>query len=208
MTITLIIVVITVLVSLAAFSDAGILNKLIFWPRVMQERPAEYYRFLTSGFIHGDWNHLIFNMLTLFFFGKSVEDILLYLSRAGASYYLFMYLSAIIIAGVPAYIKYRNNAYYRALGASGGVSAIVAFYIYYAPWASIYFYFIPIGIPAILYGLAYVIYSAVMARRGSGNIGHDAHLWGTVYGFIFAFVTDPSHGQVFFYQITHPTFKM
>jgi len=206
MNITLIIVVITVLVSLAAFSNSALLNKLILWPRVMNGRPAEYYRFLTSGFIHGDYMHLFFNMFTMFSFGRLVETVIAQLGvQASSAVYIFMYLSAIIIADLPAFIKHRNNSYYRALGASGGVSALVAFSIFYFPWENIYL-FGQLGIPSILYGVIYVIYSAAMSKRGNDNIGHDAHLWGTAYGFIFAAIVDPSHGMYFIQQLAHPRY--
>ncbi|WP_205685535.1 rhomboid family intramembrane serine protease [Flavipsychrobacter stenotrophus] len=204
---TLIIIVTTVLVSLAAFNDANLRSRLILYPRIMNG-PSEYYRLLTSGFIHADWNHLIFNMITMFFFGRIVEESILgdFYGRAGGLIYLILYMSGIVMSSVPSVIKHRNDSTYAALGASGGVSSILFFVIYFFPWSKISMYFIPIGIPAIIYGVLYTLYSLYMSKRGNDNIGHDAHLGGALYGFVFALIVDPTHGQMFLYQILHPVF--
>lgn len=204
---TLIIIVTTVLVSLAAFNDANLRSRLILYPRIMNG-PSEYYRLLTSGFIHADWNHLIFNMITMFFFGRIVEESILgdFYGRAGGLIYLILYVSGIVMSSVPSVIKHRNDSTYAALGASGGVSSILFFVIYFFPWSKISMYFIPIGIPAIIYGVLYTLYSLYMSKRGNDNIGHDAHLGGALYGFVFALIVDPTHGQMFLYQILHPVF--
>ncbi len=207
MVFTLIIIVTTVLVSLAAFNDANLRSRLILYPRIMNG-PSEYYRLLTSGFIHADWNHLIFNMITMFFFGRIVEESILgdFYGRAGGLIYLILYVSGIVMSSVPSVIKHRNDSTYAALGASGGVSSILFFVIYFFPWSKISMYFIPIGIPAIIYGVLYTLYSLYMSKRGNDNIGHDAHLGGALYGFVFALIVDPTHGQMFLYQILHPVF--
>jgi membrane associated rhomboid family serine protease len=198
---TIAIVLITVLISIPAMNDERLVNKLILWPKKMTS-PGEYYRLLTSGFIHADWGHLFFNMFTMFFIGTSVEYVF---SIIGTPWlYVLLYLSGIIAASIPSFIKHRNNAYYRALGASGGVSAVLFSYVYFAPWEKIYIYFIKV--PSIIFAVIYLGYSAYMSRKGTDNIGHDAHFYGAVYGLIFTFLVDPSHGQNFLYQITHPSF--
>ena len=204
MLITFLIIAVTALVSIYAFNNSSLIQKLILYPVVMK-RPAEYYRLITSGFIHADWNHLIVNMFTLFFFGRITEGILgeIY-GTAGALIYVIFYLTAIAAASAPSVAKHKNNGRYAALGASGGVSAILFFVIYYMPWAQIRVYFIPM--PAIVYAVLYTAYSYYMNKRGMDNIGHDAHLGGAFYGIIAAFLTDPTHGQVFFGQLMHPQF--
>jgi membrane associated rhomboid family serine protease len=202
MSYTIIIIVITALISIAGFNKEEIINKLILWPRKM-DNPAEYYRLLTSGFIHNDWNHLIFNMISFYCFGPSVELIINQLNVPGAMFVL-LYLSGIVIASLPSFLKNRNNSYYRSLGASGGVASIIFFTIYYSPWSRIGIIFIPIGIPSIVFGGLYLAYEAYMAKRGAGNVNHDAHFWGSVYGLFFAFIVDPSHGSILIDQITHP----
>ena len=198
MSYTIILTLITVGISIAGFNNEAIINKLILWPRYM-DSPKEYYRLLTSGFIHADWNHLLFNMFTLFFIGRSLEEGM-YLGEKLP----ILYLSGIIIASLPSFLKNRHNSYYRSLGASGGVSSILFFMIYYFPWSRINIMFIPIGIPSILFGVLYLAYEAYMAKRGAGNVNHDAHFWGSVYGLFFAFMIDPSHGQVFVDTLLHP----
>lgn len=198
---TIAIVLITVLISLPAMNDERLVNKLILWPKRMTS-PGEYYRLLTSGFIHADWGHLFFNMFTLFFIGTSVEYVFAGISTPWL--YVLLYLSGIVAASIPSFVKNRNNAYYRALGASGGVSAVLFSYVYFAPWEKIYIYFIKV--PSIIFAVIYLGYSAYMSKKGTDNIGHDAHFYGAVYGLIFTFLFDPNHGQLFLYQITHPRF--
>ena len=206
MSFTILIVAITAIVSFIVFNNQDLYNKLIFYPFGMRDRPNEFYRFITSGFIHADFNHLLFNMITLYFFGQNVEAICRQMGAPGM--YVILYLTGIIVASVPAFIKHQNHSYYKALGASGGVSAILFATVYFEPWNKIYIIFIPIGIPSIIFAVLYLIYTAYMAKKGNDHIGHDAHLWGSVYGFIFAFLLDLkfSHGQTFIYELLHPIF--
>jgi membrane associated rhomboid family serine protease len=203
MSVTLIIIILTALISYAAFSNDNVYNKLILWPRRM-DNPAEYYRLLTSGFIHADWPHLIFNMLALYFFGENVEQYFAYLGKP--ILYPLLYILGIITASLPSFAKHRNNGYYRSLGASGGVAAILFAFVYMAPWAVIYVWFIPI--PAIIGAVLYLAYSAYMSRQGGDNVNHDAHFWGAVFGFLFTLVFDPTHGRIFFDQIVRPSFNI
>lgn len=205
MFITYIFIAITALISISAFSNADIINKLIFYPAIMK-RPVEWYRLLTAGFIHADWNHLIINMLSLYFFGRSAEYFLAYNGHFGVGWVCLLYLAGIVMASVPSFINKRNDRYYSALGASGGVAAVVFYVIYYAPWAGIGIMFIPIRIPAIIYGVLYTLYSSYMSKKGMDNIGHDAHLSGSLYGFAFAYLTDPTHGLSLINQLMHPQF--
>ena len=196
MSFTLITVIATVAISIAAFNNENLVNKLILWPRYMND-PQEYYRLLTSGFIHADWNHLIFNMVSLYFIGSSAESIL-------GMGFLTLYLTGIIISSLPSFLKHRNNSYYRSLGASGGVAAIMFFFIYFAPWSKLYIIFLPIGIPAILFGVLYLVYEAYMAKKGGGTMNHDAHFWGAVYGLVYALIIDPTHGKLFINAVLNP----
>ncbi len=193
---TIAVTIITILISIAAFNNETIVNKLILWPRYM-DSPQEYYRLLSSGFIHADWNHLIFNMVSLYFIGQSAEMLL-------GSGFVTLYLTGIIVSSLPSFLKNRHNSYYRSLGASGGVSSILFFVIYFFPWGKLQIIFIPIGIPCIIYGVLYLIYEAYMSKRGQGNVNHDAHFWGAIYGFLYAIVVDPTHGLSFIAQLTHP----
>jgi membrane associated rhomboid family serine protease len=196
MILTLVVVAVTAIVSIATFSNQDLENKLILWPRYM-DSPKEYYRLLTSGFIHADWNHLIFNMLSLYFIGQYAEMML------GVGF-INLYLTGIIVASLPSFLKNRNNSYYRSLGASGGVSAVMFFFIYFFPWSRLNIMFIPFGIPSIIFGVLYLAYEAYMSKKGGGNVNHDAHFWGAIYGVLYAVVTDPTHGLSFVNEMMHP----
>lgn len=204
MSITLIIIIITVVVSIAAFNNGELLHKLILYPAQMQS-PAEYYRFITSGFIHANWMHLGLNMFVLWIFGEYVET--LYSGVLGKPFlYPVLYVMALVASGLPSFAKHKNNYYYRALGASGAVGAIVFSFVYYNPWATLYVWFIPM--PAIVFAVLYLAYSYYASRRGNDNIGHDAHFYGSLFGFVFTLIFDPTHGQVFLQQITQPSFSL
>lgn len=186
--ITLVIVAITVLVSWRAFNDSRLLDRLILWPPAI-ERHKQYDRLLTHGFIHADWMHLLFNMITLFSFGGAVERV--FVEWIGPAGYVGFYLSAIVVAMLPTYLRHRHDARYRSLGASGGVSAVLFSFILFDPWSKLIIFPIPVPIPAILFAVIYVGYSIWMDRRGGGNVNHSAHLWGAAYGVLFTLLLEP-----------------
>lgn len=203
MSITLIIIAITAITSIAAFSNGQLLDKFILYPARM-DNPGEYHRFITSGLIHADWMHLFFNMYVLYIFGEQIEYV--YTSLLGKPFlYPVMYVLALVASSLPYFAKHRHNYYYRALGASGAVAAVLFSYAYYAPWAILRL-FGAIPVPAIVFAVLYLVYSAYMARKGSDNIGHDAHFYGSVFGFLFTLIFDPSHGQAFLLQLLNPRF--
>jgi membrane associated rhomboid family serine protease len=190
-------VVVTGIVSFLAFNNQQLSDKLILWPRAMH-KPEEYYRLLTSGFIHGDIAHLLFNMISLFFVGSYVEQVFAMFSNKNL--YLLLYLGGIVVASLPSFVKHRNDPYYRSLGASGGVSAVIFSLVYLAPWVRLSIFFLPM--PGIVFAVLYVVYSIYMSRRGQGPVNHDAHLWGALFGFVFTFICDPTHGFLFISQLT------
>lgn len=203
MSITIIIIAITAIVSVLAFSNSELRNKLIFYPNGMNS-PAEYHRFITAGFIHLDWMHLLLNMYVLYIFGRQVEYV--YADVLGKPYlFAVLYILALVASSLPSFAKHRNDYYYSALGASGAVAAVMFSYVYYAPWSTLYFWFIPM--PSIVFAVAYLAYSAYAARRANDNIGHDAHFYGAVFGFIFTLIFDPTHGRYFIEQIVNPRFN-
>lgn len=200
---TIIIIAVTVIITLSAFNNSTLLNKLILWPAGM-DQPSEYYRLLTSGFIHADYMHLAFNMITLYFFGDTIIYIYGMVGMSQMTF-LILYLTGIVASSIPPYLKNRNNPSYRALGASGGVSAVLFSFVYFAPWQKIYLFAI-LGIPSILAAAAYLGYSAYMSKKNLDNVGHDAHFYGAVYGFLFTLVFEPSHGELFLRQLMNPHF--
>jgi len=199
MSINIIIIILTAIISIIAFRNTHLLEELLLWPQKMKGKPEQFYRLLTAGFVHADYTHLGFNMFTLYFFGEILAD---KLHGIGPSYFLLLYLTGIIISCIPSYIRHQNNAAYRSLGASGGVAAVVFAMIYLYPWEKIYIFFIPIGIPCVLYAIVYLIYTIYMSRSGKGIVNHDAHLWGSVYGLLFMVAIDPTHGAYFIQQIS------
>ena len=187
--ITLLLIAVTVLVSWLAFNNARLMERLILWPPAIQRR-HQYDRLVTHGFIHADFQHLLFNMITLYFFGRLIERF--FSTYIGETGFLLFYLSALVVAILPTYLTHRNDAGYRSLGASGAVSAVLFAFILLQPWSMIYVFFLPL--PAIVYGVLYVGYSIWMDRQGRDNINHSAHLWGAAYGVAFTLAIEP---QVF-----------
>ena len=187
--ITVIIIAITCIVSILCFNGTLNGNKLIFNAYQVWHR-KEWYRMLTSGIIHSGWGHLFFNMLTLYFFGRVVEQ---YFSAAfggvlGAVLYVVLYVSALAISSLGDLVKYRDNWNYNALGASGAVSAVLFASILFAPKMGIYIYLIPIPVPGYIFAPLYLLYCWYMAKRNMDNIGHTAHFWGAVYGILFPII--------------------
>lgn len=198
---TLALVIITAALSIWAFNDGNIIDKLLLYPKLMKS-PSEYYRLLTNGFVHADWQHLIFNMVTLLFIGNYVEQF--YQAIGAHTLYLVLYIAGIIVSSIPSFIKHRNDYSYRSLGASGGTSAVLFSMVYISPWTKITVLVFPMW--SIIFAVLYVVYSVYSARQRRDNINHDAHLWGAVFGFIFTFLFDPTHGQLFIQQILNPPF--
>ncbi|GAB3559616.1 rhomboid family intramembrane serine protease [Spirosoma fluminis] len=202
MSVTLIIILITVGISLWAWNDYAVMDRWIMNPYRVANR-GEYYRLLTSGFLHADWSHLLFNMLSLYFFGGFIEQVFgLLFGASGAIYLIGFYLVGIIVSDIPTFLKYRNSPNYNSLGASGGVSAILFAAIFFAPLQKISLLFIPIGIPGFIFGGLYLAYSYYEARRGYGTINHDAHFYGALFGILFMIVVYPPVLPQFIEQIS------
>lgn len=200
--VTIAIIGVTVLVSWRAFNDQKLLARLILWPPAIS-RSGQYDRLVTHGFIHADWMHLLFNMITLFFFGRVMEAGF-FAPRIGPLGYLAFYLSAIVVAILPTYLRHHRDAAYRSLGASGAVSAVLFSYILLAPWEKIYIVPIPIGIPAFVFALFYIGYSIWMDRQGGDNVNHSAHLWGAAYGMLFTVMLEPRVATTFLERLLNP----
>ncbi len=199
--VTIALVVATVAVSWFAFNNPRLLDRLLLWPPAVQRR-HQYDRLLSHGFVHADWQHLLFNMITLYFFGRYAEQ--LFLPYIGAAGFLLFYLSAILVAILPTYLRHRHDPSYRSLGASGAVSAVLFAYILVNPWSLIFVFFLPV--PAILYGVFYVGYSVWMDRQGRDNVNHSAHLWGAGYGVLFTIMMEPRVIPFFLDRLLHPSF--
>ncbi|MDM1246391.1 rhomboid family intramembrane serine protease [Acinetobacter sichuanensis] len=193
---TITIILITVIISLIAFSNRQVLDRFIFWPPAIQQK-SQYDRFITHGFIHADGMHLLFNMFTLFFFGSIIESFYRqYLYDLG---FVLFYLGGLIFAILPSYLKHKNDTRWASLGASGAVSAVLFAYILFQPWKLIFVFFIPV--PAIIFAVLYVAYSIWSGKKGNSNINHSAHLWGAAYGVIMTIIIEPRVVPHFFNQL-------
>jgi len=191
----------TCLISLLALNNPYWMYKLKHWPHEEVQK-GEYYRWLTSGFLHGDVMHLAFNMITLYFFGRNVESwFMAYFEGFGGIIYLLFYLLAIVAASSATFYKYRNTSSFASIGASGAVAAVLFAAILIFPTSKIYLFFIPIGIPGFIFAILYLWFSAYEAKKARDNIDHTAHYYGAVFGFIFPILFDPSLFPSFIMQV-------
>lgn len=202
MPVTYIIIAVTAVTSLLAFSNRTMSENLLFSPYMISSH-RQGYRFFTHALIHGDWMHLLVNMFVLLSFGKMVELYFrMFFGIKGTFFYLLLYIGAIALSSTPSYARYKSDPYYRAVGASGAVSAVVFASILIQPLSSIQFVFLPFNIPAFIFGTLYLIYSAYMSKKGNDNIGHDAHFWGAVFGIVFTLLLKPALFGGFIRQIS------
>ncbi len=198
--VTYALIAITCVVSWVAFNNRKLADRLILWPPAI-DKQKQYDRLVTYGFIHADFMHLLFNMVTLFFFGPQIESLM---GEVGVWVYPVFYVSALVVSILPTYLKNQKNPNYLSLGASGAVSAILFAYILLRPWSIIGVFFIPM--PAILFAVLYVGYSIWMDRRGGDRINHSAHLSGAAYGVLFMLVMEPRVLGHFLQQLQQPSF--
>ena len=200
--ITLGLIAVTALVSWLAFKDRRLGDRLILWPPAVSQR-HQYWRLASYGLLHADLSHLLFNMITLFFFGRLIEQVMVQLTGSWLTYPLF-YLTALVVSILPSYLRNQGNRNYFSLGASGAVSAVLFAFILIQPWSLIFVFFIPA--PAILYAVFYVGYSIWMDRRGGDRINHSAHLAGAAFGVMFMLAMEPRLFNVFIDQLLNPRF--
>lgn len=204
MSLTVIIIIINVVVSYMGFQNPTLQYKLTMNP-VAILRQGQWYRVVTSGFIHSNWAHLGFNMFTFYFFGRLVEQIFTALKGdQGGIYFVLFYLLGIVISDLPSLLKHKDHPHYNSLGASGGVAAIVFCSILFFPTNDICLYGF-ICIPGFILGVIYLIYSYTKGKSLSDNVNHDAHLIGAVFGLVFSVVMEPRVLASFIQQIAEWT---
>lgn len=201
MPITFIILAITCVVSFIAFNNRKVMDDLILWPPAIS-RHKEYHRLVTYGLVHADIGHLLFNMLTLFFFGRYMEGF--YAGQLGAFGFALFYIGGLVVSILPTYLRNRGNPNYRSLGASGAVSAVLFGFVVLAPWQPIIVFVVPM--PAIIYAALYTAYSMYMDRRGMDGVNHSAHLWGAAYGVLFTCIVQPAVIPHFLATLAQPGF--
>ena len=191
MSVTIVIIAITVIVSVLAFNNREIFRRLAFNAYDIKHFKNSY-RFLSYALIHADWIHLFINMMVLYSFGGVVEQYYQMLfGLKGILYFILLYVGGTALSTLPSYGKHKDDYSYTAVGASGAVSAVVFTYILFDPLGKLTLFPIPIGIPSIIFGVLYLIYSAYMGKKNIDNIGHDAHFWGAIFGFVFTIVLKP-----------------
>ena len=189
MSLTLYITVITVAISLIAMYNEALMDKLLFNPYTIHNH-NEWYRFISSGFIHADFMHLAFNMFSFYMFGDYVEQYFnMIFGSLGSTLYIILYVSSLIVCLIPTYLNHFKQYNYNSLGASGAVSAIVFAGIFLQPTMQIGFFIIPPIIPGFIFGPIYLGITAYLSKNKQSGINHSAHLWGSIYGVVFLIIT-------------------
>ncbi len=192
MSITLLLIIVCVIASFAAWNKPSLRQKWIHNP-YYAHRNKEYFRLLTSGFIHADYMHLFFNMYAFYLFGGVVEAWFAHIFGAKAIMaFLGLFLGGVVVANLPDFVKYKNNVSFNSLGASGGVSAIVFCAVILQPLMKLTIFPIPLPMPAYIFALVYVAYSIYMEKRQMDNVNHMAHLWGGLFGVLFTVLAAPN----------------
>ena len=202
MLMTYLLIGINVLVSLIGFSRmngmAGARAGMFFFSPSEVSAGENYEGLLLSHFAHADGSHLLFNMLTLYSFGPVVELDL------GSLSMLLIYVSAGIVSTLFVYYLHRSDPRYRALGASDSVTGIIFAAIVLRPGMSVYFFYVPIPIPAPLFAVGYIVLSTYLMRRGGGHISHEAHIAGAISGLLLAGLLAPGGFGPLLERIQHP----
>lgn len=175
----------TIIASLAGlYAAPQVIERSLFRPYWFLRR-NQYETIVTSGFVHADLGHLVFNMLTYYFFAFPLER------QIGPARFAALYLLALVVSDLGTWRKHRNDPQYASLGASGAISAVLFAAIVYFPWQKLFIIPIPVPIPAPLFAIGYVAYSWYSARHPRGRINHDAHLGGALFGLAWVLLTDP-----------------
>jgi membrane associated rhomboid family serine protease len=200
---TLLLLAAIIVLSIICFNNRQLFYKLAFVPYDIQHH-KQWYRLITGGFIHADYTHLLFNGLALYSFGVSgMENIINNFTGLGRFGFILFFLVATIVAHLPTFFRQKNNSAYVGIGASGATSALVFASIVIAPWQTMFFFFVPC--PAIVFGVLFLALSYYFTKRGGGgNIGHEVHLYGALFGLGFMFLIKPSLLNSFINKLLNP----
>lgn len=180
---TLVIIAANVLISLKGFNDYGFFERYKF--NIAGIRRGERIRLISSGFLHVDFTHLLFNMLTLYFFAPVV------VASVGVFSFVLIYLASLLVGNLLSFYFHKDEYHYSAVGASGAVTGVLYSAILFYPDMGLYLFFIPIAIPAWIFGLLYLLYSIYGMKNRVGNIGHDAHFGGAIAGYLLTLLLAP-----------------
>lgn len=176
--------------------NSELLYKMILHPYSML-REGLWYQVITSGFVHNDFMHLGFNMLTFYFFAFSLEKYI------GGAAFALIYFTSMVVADLPTIFKNKDNYNYSSLGASGAIAGVLFSFILFAPTMKISMMFIPIGIPAPIFAILYLVYCHFGDRYGQDNVNHSAHLYGAITGFILTMILVPESLPHFISQLPY-----
>lgn len=180
---TIVIIAANVIISMKGFNDFSFFEKYKF--NIAGIRRGEHIRMFSSAFLHADFSHLLFNMLTLYFFAPVV------IMSVGVTYFVIIYVASLLIGNLLSFYFHKDEYHYSAIGASGAVMGVLYSAILFFPDMGLYLFFIPIPIPAWLFGMAYLLYSIYGMKKRLGNIGHDAHIGGAIGGYVLTLVYAP-----------------
>jgi membrane associated rhomboid family serine protease len=175
-------------------SNQEMLHKMMLHPYSVF-RENKWYQLITSGFVHADLIHLMFNMLSYYFFAFNLE------MSIGSLNFFIIYFVSLVVSDISTIIKNKNNPAYYALGASGAVSAVIFASILVYPSSQIGIMFIPIGIPAPIFGILYLVYGYFASKRSGDLINHEAHFWGAVSGILLILILVPGILSYFINQV-------
>lgn len=188
--ITTVIIIVTVIVSYSAFNNRELFYKLSYNPHAVKH-DKQWYRAFTHAFVHADLMHLFLNMFVLYSFGTALENALVFhFLKIGYYYYFLLYTGAAVFATLISYMRHQDNVMYNSVGASGAVAAVLFATIIVNPDMEVYMIFFPVGIPGLLFGAIYLAAEYYMDKRGGGNVAHDAHFLGAIFGILFVIAID------------------
>jgi membrane associated rhomboid family serine protease len=185
LTVALLVMASVALVSIIAWAIKPLKLAMILNPYRVR-RDGHFHRLLTAGWIHADPGHLIFNMITLYFFADPVERTL------GPVLFVVLYVTGVVVSFIPTTLRHMKNPNYNSLGASGAVAAVMFSAILLNPNLKVSIVFLPIGVPGIFYALAYLAYSAFSSWRAKDGVNHGAHISGALYGALLTFILEPT----------------
>jgi membrane associated rhomboid family serine protease len=186
---------ITLIVTFIAFYNDDFYHRMMLQPYNVY-RGSYIYTIFTSGFIHKDLMHLMFNMLTYYFFAFNLER------ELGHWQFGLLYVLSLVLSDLPSVIKHKNDLWYRSLGASGAISAVVFSAILFHPLDAMGILFIPVRIPAVLFGILYLVYCSYASKQARDGINHDAHFFGALAGVMITVLLMPPIVPYFFHTVT------
>ena len=182
---------ITIATSIYAFSNPNVLGQLMLHPYSVYRNKSKYYTILSSGIVHADWGHLIFNMITFYYFGFALERYFVAANGSiGHLYFALLYVISLVLSDIPTILQQKNNAGYYSLGASGAISAVLFGFILFEPKAELRI-FLAIPMPAYLFAVLYIGYCIWASKNSNDRINHDAHLFGALAGLIITILLHP-----------------